>query len=307
MAKEENKKTTTNKKSNNSKKVTKSVASETTKSVSQPKVEKKVESNKSEENNYGRTLLAAVLILIIFVGGYLTIQYQKNGGFNKQKYEATKDEVRFKEEYEKLNGTTRSNGKKHKEVSILDDNNIVYISVDEAADILDDGSGIIYFGFSACPWCRNIVPVLLNAMNSTSLDKIYYVDVRPNDDAKSDIRDTYTLDTRNKAKRTKDASQSYYNILLALANELSDYVLTTDKGKEVNTGEKRLYAPTVVAVLNGELIGFHEGSVESHKIDDDGNVPDLTKEQEDELFNIYTEMISKYLGDECSTNDEEGC
>ncbi len=303
MAKEEKKKTTTVKKKNNTKKE----INESPKSVKTTKVEKKVTPKKEEDNNYGRTLLAAILILVIFVGGYLTIQYQKHGGFSNPKYEATKDEIKFKEEYEKLNGTVRSNGKKHKEISILDDNNIVYISVDEAADILDSGSGIIYFGFSACPWCRNIVPVLLNAMNSTSLDKIYYVDVRPNDDATSDIRDTYTLDTRNKAKRTKDASQSYYRILLALANELSDYVLTTDKGKEVNTGEKRLYAPTVVAVLNGELIGFHEGSVESHEIDKDGNVPDLTKEQEDELFKIYTEMISKYLGDECSTSDEEGC
>ena len=261
-----------------------------------------------EENNYNRTILAAVLILIIFVGGYLAIQYKKNGGFSKKNdYVATEDEKRFKDEYESLNGTTRaSNGQKNKEISILDDNNIKYITIEEAFDIIDSGSGIIYFGFAACPWCRNAVPVLLNAMDSTSLDTIYYVNVRPDDDPQKDIRDTFTLNTKNKARKTKDAVDAYYKVLTALANELDPYILVSDDGKKVDTGEKRLGAPTVIAVLNGELIGFHQGTVEGHVKDSSGALRDLTEEETTTLLNTYSSMITKYLDSDCGSHDE-GC
>ena len=34
---------------------------------------------------------------------------------------------------------------------------------------------------------------------------------------------------------------------------LNEYTLTTDDNKTVNVGEKRIYAPNVVAVVNGEV------------------------------------------------------
>lgn len=271
-----------------------------------PKKESKT-SIVQEENHYGRTLLAALLIIVVVVGGYLAVEWKKNGGINpKEKYVATADEKAFKEEYESLNGTTRSNGQINKEISILEDNNIKYLTVSEAAAMLDSGSGIIYFGFAACPWCRAAVPVLLNAMNSSELDTIYYVNVRPDDDVNKDIRDTFILDSRNKAKKSKDAEKAYYDILLALANELSDYELTTDSGKKVNIGEKRLNAPTVVAVKDGVVVGFHVGTVDNHSKDSEGKLRDLTKEEETELLNTYTSIIGKYLNTDCGTNGE-GC
>lgn len=318
MAKEEQKKTASKKAE--PKKATKTptkkapAKKEVTEKKATPKKEvqtpKKETKNKTsiiqEENHYGRTLLAAILIVIVVVGGYLAVEYKKNGGLKpKEEYVATQDEKAFKEEYESLNGTTRSNGQINKEISIMDDNNIVYITPSEAADILDSGSGVIYFGFAACPWCRNSVPVLLNAMNSSELDKIYYVNVRPDDDTSKDIRDTYILDARNKPKKSKEAEKAYYDILLALAGHLSDYTLTTEKGNIVNLGEKRLAAPTVVAVKDGVVVGFHPGTVEGHERED-GKLRDLTKEEETELLNTYSGIISKYLNSDCST-DSEGC
>lgn len=318
MAKEEKKKTTTTKKTvakNEGKKettvkATPKKASNTTK-TQEPKSTPNKKAQTAiiqEENHYGRTLIAGLLIIIIFVGGFLAIKYKENGGLQPDdKYVATQDEKDFKEEYESLNGTTRANGIKNKEISIMEDNNIKYITVAEAAEILDSGSGIIYFGFAACPWCRNAVPALLNAMDSSSLDTIYYVNVRPDDDTQKDIRDTYILNNKNKAKKSKEAADpAYYDILTALANDLDDYVLTTDTGKKVNTGEKRLSAPTVVAVKEGIVVGFHEGTIEGHEKDENGVLPDLTKDEETELLNIYSQIISKYLNDSCG-EDTEGC
>lgn len=257
-----------------------------------------------EENHFGRTILAAALILVIFVGGYLGIKYKMDSGDSEARYTATEDEARFKSEYENLNGTTRSNGQKNKDVSIKKHNNIKYIDTAEAAKILDSGTGVIYFGFAACPWCRTLAPTLIDAMSASELDTIYYVDVRPEDKAENDIRDRYELDSRNKAKKAKDADSSYYDILLALAGELKEYTLTTQDGKTVHTGEKRLFAPTVVAVKDGVVVDIHEGTVENHEKDENGTLRDLTKEEETTLFNELSSLISKYLDSGCN---EDGC
>ena len=249
-----------------------------------------------EENNYTRTLIAAVLIAIIVLGGYFAVRIKENGSLTgKDNYVATADEKTFKESYEGLNGTTDANGQKITDIEIIVDNNIEYISLDKALSILDSGTGVIYFGYSACSYCRNAVPVLLDAMTSSELDKIYYVDIRPDNKAENDIRDTYSLNSKNKAKKTKDASDTYYEVLTSLANHLDDYVLYTEKGKKVNTGEKRLLAPTVVSVVKGEIVGFHQGTLDSHEADEKGNLKDLTKEQKKELLKKYTKVISEYL------------
>lgn len=319
MAKEEKEKKTTTKKTttktakkDSPKKATSAPKKETS---SKPPVKKASETKSSakkttivqEENNYGKTLLAAILIVIVLLGAYLGVQYKKNGGFGGDKdYVATADEKKFKEDYESLNGTTRANGQKNKEVKIIDDNNIKYITIEEAAKVLDSGSGVIYFGFAACPWCRNAVPTLLEAMTASELEEIYYVDIRPEDKAENDIRDVYALNSKNKAKKQRDAlDPAYHDVLLALANYLDDYVLVTDSGKKVNTGEKRLYAPTVVAVRDGEVVGFHEGTVENHEKDENGELRDLTNDERKELLNTYSDIISKYLKDSCDA--EEGC
>lgn len=249
------------------------------------------------ENNYGRTILAAILIIVVLIGGYLAVQYKKNHG--EGIYIQTSDEKIFKEEYESLNGVENA-----KSISIMKDNNIKYISLDEANEILDSKTGVIYFGTPSCAWSRNAVPVMLDAMQDSKLDTIYYVNIRPDNKKENDIRDEYTLDSKGKAKKTKDASESYYDILLSLANYLNDYILTTDAGKKVSTGEKRLTTPTVVAVKNGVIIGFHEGTLNSNLLDKDGNLKDLTTNEENELKEIYLKIFNKYKNENCT---DENC
>lgn len=299
------KKTTTKKTSTTKSSTTKTPVKKASETKASTPAKKEVKKTiVQEENHYGRTFLATLLIIIVCVGGYLLVDYKNKKDESETKYVATADEKAFKEEYESLNGTTRSNGQINKDVKIMENNNIVYINLKEASEILESGSGVIYFGFAACPWCRNAAPILLNAMNSSELDKIYYVNVRPDDDTSKDIRDTYTLNSKNKAKKTKEAEDAYYDVLLALANDLNDYVLTTENGNKINTGEKRLSAPTVVAVKDGVVVGFHEGTVSNHEKDEEGKLRDLTKDEETELLNTYTSIISRYLNSDCNS---EGC
>ena len=247
------------------------------------------------ENGYSRTILAAVLIIVILVGGYLAVQYKKTHGTST--YVPTKDEKRFKDEYESLNSVENN-----KEISILTDNNIKYISMEEAATILDNGDGIIYFGFAGSPGCRLAVPVLLEAMEDLKLDTIYYVNIRPESKKENDLRDEYALDARNKPKLVKDASDSYKKVRLALANYLDDYILITDSGKEVKTSEKRLFAPTVVAVKKGIVVGFHQGVYNKGKEYKD-TVENLSKEEEKELLNTYKKIFAKYSDSKCTDDN----
>lgn len=294
-----------NKKANNKKEVKK----ETKRVVaSKPEKVKKADPRSEEESSYIRTLFAAILIVIIFLGGYLSVQYNKHKeAKDNTEYKMTDDERNFKEEYEKLNNTTRSNGTQNKKISIIEDNNIVYTNLEEVASILDSGSGVIYFGYAADPYSRIAVPILLSAMDNTSLDTIYYVNIRPNDKEENDLRDIYTLNDKNKAKKTKDASSSYYEVVTSLANYLDEYVLVTSKGKKVDTGVKRINTPTVVAVQEGEVVDFHAGTVKDHQLDDKENLRDLTKEEQDTLLNTYTSLISKYLNTDCEIGEEKGC
>jgi len=298
MVKEKSKKNPL-KKSNKTKEVGKEkvrVASKTTKQKKSSTKANKQPIIVQEENNYGRTIVAAVLIILILVCAYLGINWKNSHSEEGDTYVATEDEKAFKDEYESLNNQTRvTTNQTHKSVSILERNNITYITMSETANILEEGSGIIYFGFAACPYSRIAVPILLSAMQASDLEQIYYVNLRPDDNAQNDLRDTYTLNAKNKAKRTKEATTGYYDVLTLLANELSDYTLTTDAGKVVNTGEKRLESPTVVAVKNGEIVGFHEKTLDGHDLSDDGGLRDLTDDEEKELLNIYVQIISDYL------------
>ena len=81
---------------------------------------------------------------------------------------------RFKLEYESLNGQKTDDGREYMEVNINNDNKIVYADYKTIFDVLD-GTGVIYFGFPECPWCRNAVPILLEAAEESGIKQIYYL------------------------------------------------------------------------------------------------------------------------------------
>ena len=246
-----------------------------------------------EENNYKNTIIAAVIIALIFLVGIFAINLMGNNN-NENNYVPTKDETKFKKEYESLNGTESS------EVEIIKNNNIEYIDMKKAAEILDSGSGVIYFGYASDEAARVAVPVLLSAMTSSDLERIYYVNIMPENKEENDVRDLYSLNSKNKAKIARTATDEYNLVRTALANHLQDYVLYTSKGKKVNTGQKRLESPTVVSVVEGQIMGFHEGVVDNYEL---GTT--LTKDQVKELTSAFTKVISSQLNKKCTI--EEGC
>ena len=191
------------------------------------------------------------------------------------------DAKKFKEEYESLNGEKNRNGKEYVHVDIKDNNKIYYATYQEIMDLLDHGTGVIYFGFPECPWCRNMIPVLLDVAEETSIEKIYYFNALS-------MRDTRILKD-GVIVTEKEGTEEYYKLLDALSSVLGPYAGLNDDSI------LRLYFPTVVFVKDGTIVGSHEGTLDSQE---DPYIV-LTTEQKEELKKIYTDSIHDVLNDIC--------
>ena len=58
---------------------------------------------------------------------------------------------------------------------------------------------------------------------------------------------------------TKKGNKYYLELLDKMSNVLSDYTIEKEDGTKVNTNEKRIYAPNIVAVVDGNAKELTEG------------------------------------------------
>ncbi len=202
------------------------------------------------------------------------------------------DAKKFKEEYESLNGEV-SNGKEMRVLNISSKNPFVYKEAKDIVSMIKDGNTfVVYFGFARCPWCRSVLPNLIKAADELNIDKIYYVDVL-------DIRDTMDIDDAGNPYKKKDADKSYYELLNLLDGVLEDYTLTKNN-KKIATGEKRIYAPNIVVVKDGEVINMTTGVSD---LQTDGYM-ELTDEMNNESYNKIKNNLNELNGTICT---KEGC
>lgn len=137
--------------------------------------------------------------------------------------------------------------------SVTADNVFVYRSINEIINILDNGTGIVYLGFPECKWCQAYVPYLNDVAKENNLEKIYYFNI---------------LEDR------KNNTDEYMEIV----NLLKFYLEYDEEGK------KRVFVPAVIAVKEGNIVGFNdETSLDTKGYDEpsdywnDKEVADLKK------------------------------
>lgn len=232
-----------------------------------------------------------MIIVTVLAAIVLVLNIQKVISNNSQT-----DGIKFKEEYEKLNGKKNDQGKKYREITIDSKNKIVYKTTEEVLNLIDKKkSFVLYFGFDTCPWCRSVVPTLASISKELN-QKVYYIDVK-------DIRDTYELDDDNKPKLVKKGSKDYSKLLEKLEPVLEDYTLTDSDNNEIKVGEKRIYAPNIISVINGEAKELTTGISDKQT---EGYMK-LTKEMEKETYNKIKKVL-KQVKDKNSTCDlDKGC
>ncbi len=191
-------------------------------------------------------LLISVLLILLLVGGCT-------------KETVGKDAKKFKEDYEALNGVTIKDDMKHRSITIDEKNPIEYKTFEDIVKMIDNKeSFVVYVGFSACPWCRSVIPYVLEVAKENKIDTIYYVNVRSDNTKATDLRGYYKLDKDNKPVVDIPADPNYYKVLNTLDEFLNPYTLETSKGKKIETGENRLYAPSFIVYKDGKAIALDE-------------------------------------------------
>ena len=228
------------------------------------------------------TVLAAI-VLVLNIQKVITNNSQTDG-------------IRFKEEYEKLNGKKNEQGKKYREITIDSKNKMVYKTTEEVLNLIDKKkSFVLYFGFDTCPWCCSVVPTLASISKELN-QEVYYIDVK-------DIRDTFELDDDNKPKLVKKGSKDYSKLLEKLEPVLGDYTLIDSDNNEIKVGEKRIYAPSIVSVIDGKAKELTTG-ISDKQID---GYMKLTKEMEKETYNKIKKVLKQVSDKNNTCYLDKGC
>ncbi len=186
------------------------------------------------------------------------------------------DAMKFKEEYESYNGLKNENGQIYQTLIIPENNPFWYVEFSDLKKILEDGTGILYFGYPSCPWCRTLIEVFLQAAESFDLPActIGYVNFEQG-------RDELALDAEGNLIVLQEGSEEYQYLLEELSDWLGPY-----EGLHDDT-LKRIYLPTMVFVLDGEIQSVQIGTVDSQKSGWD----ELSEEAYQELLELLCSQI----------------
>jgi len=143
--------------------------------------------------------------------------------------------LRFKQEYEALNGVLDDGGDpQYTPLSIGGDNNIVYMDFGEFIDFIENGTGLLYFGRPGCPWCRLLVPMMLEFADEDRANVFYY-------------------DIENDRAENND---SYKKVLAILGDHLPTDTVTQSEGDAgFDPGLKRVAMPQLFFLKDGKVVG----------------------------------------------------
>lgn len=134
------------------------------------------------------------------------------------------------------NSKKNEDAKKFQEeyTGVSEDNLFVYRTIEENIRIIEKGTGVVYLGFPECPWCQAYVKYLDEAMKEVGISKIYYTNIKQD---------------------REDNTEAYQKII----ELLGDYVEYNDEGKE------RIYAPTIIFVNDGKIVGMDSETAKDTK------------------------------------------
>lgn len=156
----------------------------------------------------------------------------------------------------------KTDGEKFSEeyTEVTKDNVFVYRNAEQIIKILENGTGIVYLGFPECPWCQRYTKYLNEVAKDMGIEKIYYYNIR-----------------EDRQNNTED-----YLKMVSLLEKHLQYD---------QEGNKRIYAPSIIALKKGEIVGFDDETAWDTK---GFSKPDeyWTKEEVKDLKEKLEKMIS---------------
>jgi hypothetical protein len=146
------------------------------------------------------------------------------------------------------------------EYSVSDKNPFVYLSLNEVYDLLDHGTGIIFFGNSDCEVCGVGAEVLTDVLIKNKVKEAYYYNPR----------------------RIKEENSKKYKKLLSMIDESSDEEISFN-------------LPCVLVVKDGYITSYNDELVELREEDNDLVIG---KDIKKDLRNKYNKLIKDFKSSE---------
>ena len=152
---------------------------------------------------------------------------------------------------------------------VTEENVFVYKDIDEILDVLENGTGVVYFGFPECPWCQSYVVMLNEVAKEVKLDKIYYFNIKED---------------------RENNTEKYQKIV----NLLKGYLFKDNEGND------RVMVPDITFVKDGKIIGHNN---ETSNLSGDPNEY-WTAEKKLELKTELTKLINEVNEKICTSCNE---
>ena len=197
------------------------------------------------------------------------------------------DAIRFKKDYESINGEINSSGKQHRTVDIKEDNPFVFTTPKSIIEKIERKETFyVYFGSKLCPWCRSVIEKSIEIANKYGIKKIYYIDIW--DDSGNEIlRDKYIKDDNGKTIKINNGTDEYFKLLDYFDNILSEYEI------DENTKEKRIYAPNFIYVENGKAVRLTTGISEKQQSSRDILTKKILDDEKKQFENFFASSCDK--------------
>lgn len=128
-------------------------------------------------------------------------------------------------------------------------------------DLAYGNDGLYYFGFPDCPWCQEVVPLLVEEASRAD-QRFLYVQTR---------------DLNHNLRYSQDQARN-------MSLYFPDYFVRNDEGKVV------VYVPLIAAVKDGRLVAAHQGTVEGHDAHQRKMTDDERKECQEAIRDVVSAM-----------------
>ena len=182
-----------------------------------------------------------------------------------------RDNIKFKDSYEALNGKENASGKVHRTITIDKNNPFKEVRADKIVELVNNKETFyVYFGDPLCPWCRSVLEKFIEVSNKHNIKTVYYVKIW-DEEGNEILRDKITLNEDGTKETTVEGTEAYKKLLTIFDSVLSDYNATDSKGESVFLGEKRIFAPNFMYVKDGVAIKMVEG-ISSEQTDSRGEL-----------------------------------
>ena len=155
--------------------------------------------------------------------------------------------------------------------NIRGEHNFRYLTMHEALELLEDESfsGVFYFGFPDCPWCKMAMPAIHEASQLFGID-VFYISRRHS------IRGT----------------EGWEEADIEMASRLNDQIEIRWIYEYEEPVRPNIFVPHVIYIREGVVIDHHQGTFEGHYRDENGYLPSLTDEEYRFLLESYIRIFS---------------